>query len=119
MSLNKGNIYGTNMELEEYLDSDGLSPFGRWFDQLDATAAARITMALQRMAQGNLANTKSVGAGVREYKIDTGPGYRVYFGRDGETLIILLAGGTKRRQQKDIEAAQLRWAHYKKRRKGN
>lgn len=107
------------MELEEYLDSDGLSPFGRWFNDLDAVAAARVTMALTRMAQGNLSNAKGVGAGVQEFRIDTGPGYRVYLGRDGETLIILLAGGTKRRQQKDIEAAQERWAHYKKRKRGS
>ena len=106
------------MELEEYLDSDGISPFKRWFDGLDAQPAARVTMALARMAQGNLSNTKGVGAGVQEFRIDAGPGYRVYFGRDGETLIILLAGGTKRRQQKDVEAAQMRWADYKRRKRG-
>jgi putative addiction module killer protein len=58
-----------------------------------------------------------VGAGVLEYRIDFGPGYRVYFGRDGDSLVILLAGGTKRRQQHDIATAQVRWADYKKRRK--
>jgi putative addiction module killer protein len=71
------------------------------------------------MAQGNLSNTKGVGAGVLEYRIDAGPGYRIYFGRDGQTLIILLAGGTKRRQQRDIEAAQTRWTDYKKRKRGS
>jgi putative addiction module killer protein len=70
-------------------------------------------MALTRMEQGNLSNVKTVGGGVLEYRIDFGPGYRVYFGRDGDTLIILLAGGTKRRQQDDIAAAQTRWAEYK------
>lgn len=69
------------------------------------------------MERGSLSNTKGVGVGVMECRIDVGPGYRIYFGRDGETLIILLAGGTKRRQQRDIEAAQERWADYKKRRK--
>lgn len=107
------------MELEEYLDGEGESPFGRWFNDLDAAAAARITIALERMAQGNLSNVKSVGSGVSEYRIDTGPGYRIYFGRDGETLIILLAGGSKRRQQKDIAAAQARWADYKRRKRGS
>jgi putative addiction module killer protein len=107
------------MELEEYLDGEGESPFGAWFNDLDATAAARVTIAMARMEAGNLSNTKGVGAGVLEYRIDTGPGYRVYFGRDGETLIILLAGGTKRRQQKDIEAAQERWADYKRRKRGS
>jgi len=77
----------------------------------------RVTVALARMSAGSLANTKGVGGGVLEYRIDAGPGYRIYFGRDGDTLVILLAGGTKRRQQKDIEAAQERWAEYKKRKK--
>ena len=60
-----------------------------------------------------------VGAGVFETKIAFGPGYRVYFGKDGESLAILLAGGTKRRQQQDIKAAQERWQDYKDRKKGN
>jgi putative addiction module killer protein len=66
------------------------------------------------MEQGNLASAKSVGEGVLEYRIDFGPGYRVYFGTDGKTMVILLAGGTKQRQQRDIEAARKRWANYKK-----
>jgi putative addiction module killer protein len=58
------------------------------------------------------------GGGVQEYRIDFGPGYRLYFGRDGETLVILLGGGTKKRQQSDIETAQARWVDYKRRKKG-
>ena len=104
-------------EIEEYFSNDGRSPFGEWFDDLDSGAAAKVTIALTRMERGNFSNVKSVGAGVQEYRIDFGPGYRIYFGRDGETLIILVAGGAKRRQQKDIEAAQARWADYKKRKK--
>jgi putative addiction module killer protein len=107
------------MELVEYLDETGKSPFGVWFNVLDAQAAAKVSIALTRMEQGNLANTKGVGAGVLEYRLDFGPGYRVYFSRDGEKLIILLAGGTKRRQQADIKAAQARWLDYKKRKRGN
>jgi putative addiction module killer protein len=106
------------MELEEYLDAHGARPFAAWFNGLDAAAAARIAVALTRMSGGNLANSKGVGGGVLEYRIDAGPGYRIYFGRDGDTLVILLAGGTKRRQQNDIETAQERWADYKKRKKG-
>ncbi len=106
------------LELVEYLDGEGFSPFGVWFDRLDPQAAARVAAALTRMERGNLSNAKSVGAGVVEYRIDVGPGFRVYFGRDGERLIILLAGGTKKRQQKDIEAAQARWVEYKRRKKG-
>jgi putative addiction module killer protein len=107
------------MELKEYLTEAGVSPFGAWFEELDPEAAARVTVALARMENGNLANAKGVGAGVMECRIDAGPGYRIYFGRDGDTLIILLAGGTKRRQQKDIAAAQSCWAEYKKRKKGS
>jgi putative addiction module killer protein len=103
------------VDILEYLDAAGASPFGRWFNQIDAPAAAKIRVALQRMSQGNLSNAKGVGAGVSEYRIDFGPGYRIYFGRDGDLLIILLAGGTKQRQQRDIEAAQSRWADYQRR----
>ena len=71
---------------------------------------------LERIADGNLSNVKPVGSGVLEYRIDFGPGYRIYFGRDGELLVILLAGGTKKRQQQDIRAAKANWTDYRKRR---
>ncbi len=105
------------LDVREYLDEDGTSPFAQWFAALDAVAAAKVTVVLARLAHGNLSNVKGVGAGVLEYRLDFGPGYRVYFGRDGEVLVILLAGGTKRRQQHDIEAAQARWAAYKRRKR--
>ena len=105
------------MVIEEYLDADGRSPFGAWFEALEATAAARVTVALARAADGNLSNAKGVGAGVSELRINFGPGYRIYFGRDGATLIILLAGGTKKRQQRDIEAAKARWTDYEGRKR--
>lgn len=103
------------MEIVEYLDRNGFSPFEIWFAKIEARAASKVTIALSRIEQGNLSNVKSVGAGVLEYRIDYGPGYRVYFGRDGDRLIILLAGGTKQRQQNDIEAAQAYWRDYKSR----
>lgn len=103
------------IEIREYIDAQGRSPYAKWFDKLNAQAAAKVATALIRMAQGNLSNAKGVGAGVFEYRIDSGPGYRVYFGKDGERLIILLGGGTKQRQQKDIETAQILWAEYKQR----
>lgn len=99
----------------EYLDSSGRSPFGRWFDNLDATAAAKVSAALYRLAQGNFSNVKGVGGGVLEYRIDFGPGYRVYFGKDGTTVVILLGGGTKKRQSRDIEMAADAWTDYKRR----
>ncbi len=82
----------------EYLDPLGRSPFARWLDGLDSVAAARVTTTLIRIAHGNVSSVKGVGSGVLESRIDVGPGYRVYFGRDGEALVILLGGGTKRRQ---------------------
>lgn len=105
------------MEIREYIDTQGRSPYARWFDGINARAAAKVATALVRMEQGNLSNAKGVGAGVSEYRIDFGPGYRVYFGKDGNTLIILLGGGTKKRQQKDVEAAQNLWREYKLRKR--
>ncbi len=105
------------VELRAYVDENGAKPFAEWLEQLEAAAAAKVAIALARMEQGNFSNAKPVGAGVLEYRIDFGPGYRVYFGRDGETLVILFGGGTKKRQQRDIQDAQARWAAYKQRKK--
>ena len=105
------------LELRYYLTADGKSPFESWFSDLDPAAAAKVSVALVRLGQGNTSNAKPVGEGVLEYRIDWGPGYRVYFGRDGETLVILLTGGTKQRQQRDIERAKELWTDYKRRRK--
>jgi putative addiction module killer protein len=105
------------IEVREYLAADGTSPYAKWFDSLNAQAAAKAATAVTRMAQGNLSNAKSVGAGVQEYRIDFGPGYRIYFGRDGDRLVILLAGGTKKRQQDDIRHAQELWTDYRRRSK--
>jgi putative addiction module killer protein len=107
------------MDVVEYLDTKGTSLFADWFDGLDPQAAAKVTVALQRIRQGNFSNVKGVGGGVLEYRIDFGPGYRIYLGRDGEHIVVLLGGGTKRRQKRDIELAQARWADYRRRRKGN
>lgn len=101
----------------EYLDQGGHSPYADWFDRLNAQAAARVVVAVTRLTQGNFSNVKAVGGGVMEYKIDFGPGYRIYFGKDGERLVILLGGGTKPRQQNDIRTAQARWSDYKQRKK--
>lgn len=104
------------IRIDEYV-ADGVSPFRRWFDDLDAQAAAFVTTAIERLAEGNVSNVRSIGEGAAELKINCGPGYRVYFGWDGKTLVILLGGGTKRRQQNDIEAALRRWQDYKRRRR--
>jgi putative addiction module killer protein len=78
-----------------------------------------ITIAVDRLAEGNTSNVKALGEGAAELKIDRGPGYRVYFGWDGKVLVILLGGGTKRRQSSDIKAALARWRDYKVRKSNN
>ena len=103
------------IEIREYLDDRGRSPFGRWFNGLDAGAAARVRTSLARMEAGNLSNMRGVGRGVLECRINVGPGYRVYFGRDGDPLIVLLGGGTKARQRRDIERARELWQEYRRR----
>ena len=107
--------YGV-LELRYYLAGDGKSPFEQWYSGLDTAAEAKVAVALARLEQGNFSNVKPVGEGVLEYRIDWGPGYRVYFGRDGEVLVILLTGGTKKRQQRDIDTAKALWSDYKRRR---
>ena len=87
------------IRIEEY-ESDGTNPFRRWFEELDEQAAAIVTVAIERLSEGNTSNVKSIGEGAGELKINRGPGYRVYFGWDGKMLVILLGGGTKRKQQR-------------------
>ncbi|HEX3117130.1 MAG TPA: type II toxin-antitoxin system RelE/ParE family toxin [Bradyrhizobium sp.] len=101
------------VELRYYVSASGDEPFGDWFTDLEAVARAKVTRAIARLEQGNFSSVKTVGEGVLEYRIDFGPGYRVYFGRDGDTLVILLTGGTKKRQQRDIDAAHAYWRDYK------
>ena len=101
----------------EYEDEDGTHPFSKWFESLNVPAALKVRTAIARMENGNFSNVKGVGQGVREYKLDFGPGFRIYFGQDGDTLVVLLGGGTKKRQSRDIETAKSHWAAYKVRKK--
>ena len=73
----------TMVEVREYLDWGGHSPYAAWFDRLNGEAAAKVSAALVRVQQGNFSNAKGVGAGVYECRINFGPGYRIYFGKDG------------------------------------
>ena len=100
-------------EIREF-SKDGVSPFQKWFAGLDGATKARVARQLARMENGNLGDSKSVGDGVQELRMHFGAGYRVYYGRDGDTIIILLGGGSKRRQSADIKAAKARWTEYKK-----
>ncbi len=101
------------LDVELFVTEDGTAPFANWFDGLPADVADRVRVALLRMERGNLGDHKSVGGGVSECRLHFGPGYRLYFSRDGQTLIVLLAGGSKRSQGRDIKAAQLLWKRYK------
>ena len=106
------------MEIREYESQDGRSPFGAWFARLDAIAAAKVTASITRLGLGNTSNVKGLSGGLLELKIDFGPGYRVYFGKDGTEIVILLGGGTKKKQDQDIETARALWQAYKARKKG-
>jgi len=106
------------LEIRYYVAAGGRQPFAAWFADLEPAARAKVTRAIARLEQGNVSYVKSVGEGVLEYRIDFGPGYRVYFGRDGEALVILLTGGTKKRQQRDIDAAHACWQDYKQGKRG-
>ena len=99
----------------EYLDLQSRSPFAAWFEELNAVASAKVAAGVYQLAAGNWSNVKGVGAGVFERKIDAGPDYRIYFGKDGDRLVILLSGSTKQRQQQAIETAKRRWADYRHR----
>ncbi len=106
-------------EIEEYLDDRGRSPFGEWFDDLPAAAAAKVAVAIDRIGRGLLGDVKSVGRGVSERRIDFGPDYRIYFGSIKEgcaiKIVILLGGRTKKRENKDIAIAHFRWKDCKAR----
>jgi putative addiction module killer protein len=100
--------------VQELCDERGRSYFGRCLDTLDSQTAIKVTRAINRLSCGYFSNVKSLRAGLFEYKIDYGRGYRVYFGREHNTLIILLGGGSKRTQSKDIDLSKTLWQHYKK-----
>lgn len=104
-------------QIQEYVGGDGKSPFRRWFDSLDNSAALKVTVALARLQSGNTSTLKAVGQGVHEVKIDFGPGYRVYVGMQGDELVILLGGSAKARQSQAIQAAQDRWKDYRQRKR--
>jgi len=106
------------LRVVEYVRTDGSNPFRRWFDRLDAQAAAKVATATVRLASGNTSNVKWLGA-IAEYRIDWGPGYRIYLGRDGQILIVLLGGGTKKSQDADIAQARMLWSEYKARKAGS
>ncbi|MFA7243058.1 MAG: type II toxin-antitoxin system RelE/ParE family toxin, partial [Sulfuricellaceae bacterium] len=98
-------------QVKELLLPDGKSPYAEWFATLDPVTAAKIGVVAARMEQGNLSNVEWF-RGIGEYKIDWGPGYRIYLARDGLKIIVLLGGGNKKRQQQDIDQAVSLWEGY-------
>ena len=103
------------MRVREYIQEDGSIPFKKWFNKLNHQAAAKVSVALVRMELGNTSNIKWF-SGLGKYRIDRGPGYRIYLTQDGDDLIVLFGGGTKKRQQKDILEARELLKEYKSRR---
>ena len=104
------------IKVEEYIREDASNPYKQWFDSLSSQAAAKVTVAKLRMELGNTSSIKWFD-GMGEYVIDWGPGYRIYLAKDGDTLIVLFGGGTKRGQQRDIDRAKELLAEYKARKK--
>ncbi|WP_240620562.1 type II toxin-antitoxin system RelE/ParE family toxin [Limnohabitans planktonicus] len=105
-----------SIKVQEYIREDASIPYKQWFDSLSAQAAAKVTVAKLRMELGNTSSIKWFD-GMGEYVIDWGPGYRIYLAKDGDTLIVLFGGGTKRGQQRDIDKAKELLSEYKARKK--
>jgi putative addiction module killer protein len=106
----------TALEVIEYRTADGTLPFARWIERLaDARARVRILARIDRMRAGLRGDWRSVGDGVFELRVDVGPGYRIYCGQDGATVVLLLCGGDKRSQSRDIEVSHAYWKDYKER----
>jgi putative addiction module killer protein len=100
------------LTVREYLTHDGRNPFREWLGTLDVAVRARVQARVLRFEQGNLGDHRSVGSGVWEARLAFGPGYRIYFGKDGESVILLLVGGAKSTQRRDIRRAQEFWRDY-------
>jgi putative addiction module killer protein len=103
------------MRVEVYEDETGRRPFDDWFNALPPDYATKVLLARGRIEAGLTGGLRSVGEGIHEWRIDWGPGLRLYLAFDGKRLVLLLGGGTKRRQQADIRAARSRWADYQRR----
>lgn len=103
-----------SLTVVEYVRTNGANPYRAWFDGLPPQAGAKVATARARLELGNTSAVKWTGV-IGEYRIDWGPGYRIYLAKDGEDVVILLGGGTKQRQQTDIDRAKLLWAEYKMR----
>ena len=104
------------LKIQEYIREDGSNPYEKWFESLDRQAAIKITVAKTRLELGNTSSIKWFDS-IGEYKIDWGPGYRIYLAKEGEKLIILFGGGTKKKQTCDIKKSKELFEEYKARKK--
>ncbi len=105
------------MKIKEYIRKDNSNPYEKWFNTLNSQAAAKVTVAIAKIELGNTSNIKWFD-GIGEYRINWGPGYRIYLAQDGKELIILFGGGTKKKQSTDIKKAKVLHEEYKTRKKG-
>ena len=105
-------------ELQKYVAKTGICPFDEWFEKLDVQTQARIDVRLDRVSLGNFGDHKSVGGGVYELRFYFGPGYRVYYGLAEKRIVLLLLGGSKKSQNKNIKEAQKNWTAYQNEQKG-
>jgi putative addiction module killer protein len=99
-------------EIRIYENEEGHAPFSEWMDRQQAPLYGKLMARLERVELGNLGDHRGIGEGVFELRIDFGPGYRIYFGLDGSELVVLLIGGTKKTQQRDIDTAKHYWRNY-------
>jgi putative addiction module killer protein len=107
-----------NNTINEYEDEHGNSPYADWLTNLrDARALAKIIMRVDRMELGLFGDTEPIGDGLSELRIHYGPGYRVYYGKEGQQVYLLLCGGDKSSQKKDIKKAKAYWQDHKRRKK--
>ena len=104
-----------SQQIIDYINSNGDAPVRDWLNDLDPVIAARIQARINRLESGNFGDSKSVGSGIYELKFKFGSGYRIYFAKHGESIVLLLCGGDKSTQSKDIEIARLYWADFERR----
>ena len=100
------------VRVREFVMAGGTAPFREWLLGLDRLTRARLQARVLRFEDGNFGDVKRVGGGVLEARVMFGAGYRIYFGRDGDTLVLLLVGGSKATQTRDIRQAQAYWREY-------
>lgn len=105
-------LLSMKISIVEYVQEDGTNPYKDWFNDLDSASAAKVYTAILRLEMGNTSNVKWFD-GMGEYRINWGPGYRIYLLKEGDSLIILFGGGTKKTQQNDIKSAKKLLAEYK------